>query len=806
MFRRLTQDELEASCAEMGLQKLLSDSEAAEKEGRASGAFYAKELLDRFVARVAVLAENDLKSGNSNRAHVSLVQHFDPRLIAFIACSCCLNAVMAGIDEGISVSVLRSQIGRALYNEHFLRAFESHNKELFSTLTLDLHRRRSQNARHYATVMKMQAKKAAVPFYEWSATNIAQVGDWCVDLLVRVGMIETEVVRVSSKKTKKVANVSDEVLDCVIERKQVVSYFRPRRTPFVEPPLDWPGLVGGGYHTRRMQNTHARCIKASPTQLERVRAADISVVTETINALQKVGWCVNQRVLSVLKDLYRPYTGKPKPEPLAIHQRDKETWTEGEKEMHKAWKRVRSEWYTEQKLGKYKSARTASTIMMAEEFGQYPVIYFMYFADWRCRYYPVTSCLSPQGPDEQKALLQFSEGMGLPDANAVKWFFLHGTSKYGFDKTDVQERLDWVAQNHDLILAVAQDPVGTRHLWQADEVSKPWQFLAWCFEYSDYIRLGKDFVSYLPVSMDGTCNGLQNYSAMGRDPIGAAATNLLPSEKPNDIYQQVANVVSRLIVNDPSPYARLWLEHGINRKVVKRCVMTLPYGAKKFSFTRFIQFDYLAVYRPDNMSPDEWKEAASFLGEYVWKAIRMVVVAAIKLMEYFIRACRAITAQKGVEEVWWMAPNGCPIVQAYYKVEYVQCRSRVTGTTKLNVMMESDRIDKIAHADGISPNIIHSCDASHLSFTVLAAAREGIRHFAMIHDDYGTHAANAETLARLIREEFAKMYSQNVFEQLADCLESQIADEEVRAKIHASRPELGDLDVTKVVDSTFFFI
>lgn len=812
MYQRLTQLELEESCAQLGLEKLLNDAEEAERDGRASGTFYAKELLNRFVGRMSVLIEDDLKSGDARRAHVSLVKHFDPRLIAFIAVSNCLNYAMAGgslndSHDGMPVSAMRQQIGTALYNEHFLQAFEIHNKELFHTLTDDLNRRRSQSARHYSTVMKMSAKKANVPFYEWSSTNIAQVGDWLVDLLVKCGMITVEVVRVNATKTRKVLDITDEVLEIIIDRKKVVSYFRPRRTPFVEKPLPWSGLVGGGYHSRRMQNTFPRCIKASPTQLERIRAADISRVTDCINALQEVGWSINQRVLAVQKDLYRPFDtniNNMKPDPLDCHSRDEATWTLEEQAQHKEWKRSMAKWYTAQKLAKYSSARSASTIMMAEEFSQYSEFYFMYFADWRGRYYPVTSCISPQGPDEQKGLLQFSEGMPLNTEDAVRWFLIHGTSKYGYDKTDIQSRIDWVKEHHDVIMACAADPVGNRHLWKAAD--KPYQFLAWCFEYSDWMLLGPRFLSYLPVSMDGSCNGLQNYSALGRDPIGGAATNLLPGPKPSDIYQMVADVTLKLIANDPSEYAALWRAHGINRKVVKRCVMTLPYGAKKFSFTRFIQYDYLAEYKPDGIPPEKWKDMASFLGEYVWKAIGMVVVQAIKMMAYFQKCSRAITAQKGVEYIHWTAMSGLPITQAYYKVEFVQCRSRVTGTTKLKVMQETDRIDKNAHCDGISPNIIHSCDGSHLTFTVNRAKREGMRHFAMIHDDYGTHAANAEHLSRLIREEFVAMYSENVFERLADELEAQVKDEEKRAELTRSRPELGDLDLTQVLESKFFFI
>lgn len=39
---------------------------------------------------------------------------------------------------------------------------------------------------------------------------------------------------------------------------------------------------------------------------------------------------------------------------------------------------------------------------------------------------------------------------------------------------------------------------------------------------------------------DGSCNGLQHYAALGRDSVGAASVNLLPSELPQDVYSGVA--------------------------------------------------------------------------------------------------------------------------------------------------------------------------------------------------------------------------------------------------------------------------
>jgi DNA-directed RNA polymerase len=54
-------------------------------------------------------------------------------------------------------------------------------------------------------------------------------------------------------------------------------------------------------------------------------------------------------------------------------------------------------------------------------------------------------------------------------------------------------------------------------------------------------------VSGLPVAQDGSCNGLQHFSALLRDEIGGKAVNLIPGDVPEDVYQRIADkVLSKL--------------------------------------------------------------------------------------------------------------------------------------------------------------------------------------------------------------------------------------------------------------------
>ena len=47
------------------------------------------------------------------------------------------------------------------------------------------------------------------------------------------------------------------------------------------------------------------------------------------------------------------------------------------------------------------------------------------------------------------------------------------------------------------------------------------------------------FISHQPVHQDGSCNGLQHYAALGQDSYGAKQVNLVPADRPQDVYEEV---------------------------------------------------------------------------------------------------------------------------------------------------------------------------------------------------------------------------------------------------------------------------
>jgi DNA-directed RNA polymerase len=496
----------------------------------------------------------------------------------------------------------------------------------------------------------------------------------------------------------------------------------------------------------------------------------------------------------------------------------KDQMTEAQVEEFSQWKRACSLVHTDN--AKAVSTRLSFTrmLMVARKMSTHDAFYFPHQVDWRGRVYPVSLYLHPQGNDAQRGLLTFANTVPLTDDDGVRWLAIHGAGLWGVDKVDMGERLSWIDQHEEEILAAANDPLsGT--FWM--EAEKPWEALAFCFEWLGWKTQGYAYESALPIQMDGTCNGLQNFSAILRDAVGGAAVNLIPADKPRDIYATVASLVSKMVEADLENETRIkkkddkvgpmvrelaagW--HGnVNRKVTKRPVMTLAYGAREFGFKTQVFEDTIAPWKGDREREFPWQDnqawdAAAYMGGLIWDAVQQVVVAAAQAMEWLQEAAR-IAAKQGLP-VLWTAPTGFLVQQAYTlpnvkRIETTFEQVRI----QLSVEQGNNKIDTRKQASGISPNWVHSLDASHMKKTIARCHADGIRSFCMIHDSYGTHAGNAQVMANSLREEFVNMYQTDVLMQFRDELMSQLPAGSELPEL----PPKGNLDLDLVLESVFFF-
>lgn len=811
----LTQREVEEIMYVGGIRRAENAMARAEEQGRSYQNPYAKDILRDFVLPLAesIKAATTAKLAGRRQAHVALLLALDPEAVAFLAVRHTLSTLLSSKPE--HHRELAYSIGLTIHRELVLSQIQHEAPELYHTLAMDFGRRMSKDARHRLTVFARSAKERGIDITEWDIGSREQVGFYIMGLLEAAGLIELGVeLRQGMKRVAREVFIAPDIIEYIDKVKAYVAVTMPVYGPCVEPPLDWAFGETGGFHTQAMRRANSTLIHGRGTARGLGRTTDMPVVYKAVNALQRTAWAVNVRMLNTVYAIAREFSTKEivsmadspaphRPEWLSEPwtKEPRETWAPDKLAEFKAWKRETAEWHTQRKIMGSRYGRFYAATRAAEMFREYPAIYFVHFADSRGRLYPLTYGLNPQGSDLSKALIHFAEALPLDTPEAVRWFHVQGANKWGFDKATLNDRMAWVIERRDLICSFADDPINNQGWLEAGD---PLQFLAWCFEYADYCASPTTFKSQLPISMDGSCNGLQNLSAMFRDEIGGRATNLTNNAVMQDIYANVAEAATKrlaamVLEGDEATMRDKWLAHGISRKAVKRSVMTTPYGVTQRTATEYVIDDYLRENLGPTFDKSEYRTAANLLMSAVWPAIGDVVVKGREAMDWLKKAARTIMKENKDalihETIQWQTPSGFPACQDYFEAEVHRIHTWLHGPLKIRVMSESDTPDTSKHASGLAPNFVHSLDAAHLHLTTAAASDQGIMALAMIHDDYGTHAAHAQKLFELIRQQFVAMY-------LAFDPAQALAD---KYPCIAQPPTKGNLDIMEVLESDYFF-
>ena len=421
-----------------------------------------------------------------------------------------------------------------------------------------------------------------------------------------------------------------------------------------------------------------------------------------------------------------------------------------------------------------KSCRTRMTMEAARLFKDKKEFFIPWSLDYRGRAYPIPAFLTPQDTDFGKSLLKFSEESYMtPDAK--DWLAFQVATTYGLDKAPMHERMQWVAENHAVISAVALDPIDNLGLWEvADE---PWQFLAACEEYHHcVITCDRNFTS-LPVATDATCSGLQILAGLCRDASTASLVNVLPGERPADAYAVVAEHAKPNVPDSVKPY--------MDRKTVKRVVMTVPYNAKPHSNRGYIR-DAL---KDKGVEID--KDDLTATVKAVREAMDEVVpgpMAAMKWIESEVS--RAI--KRGDKHIQWVTPSGFVVKQKLNKKVYEQVSLHLLGRVRINVATaDSDKVDLLHHKNATAPNLIHSLDASLLHLSALRFDAP----LSLIHDSVLCRATDMATLSRIVRETYMHLFAENSY---LETWAEQIGAE-------TQPPIIGDLTPESVIESTYFF-
>jgi DNA-directed RNA polymerase len=770
---------------------------------------------------------------------------FDTDRLSFVTLRYCFNVT----PEDNLVAVCR-KLGNQIEKDYDYLMFQEKAPGYLSKVEKNIRsfhlKYRHKVLSHASKKVKIQDKdgkviETGIPILNWTPEKQFHIGKILIEIVTQTKpcLFKTDYIH----KRKNVSNVkhgfinvkqlrlirTKECQEILEKAHEYLKELAPLSYPCIINPKPWEGTHGGGFHTQ-YKSLRTQLLRSHyPNPIQNAGEHGVDIVTQSLNIIQDTKFKINKRVLKVLKVAQTMGIGglpAPDCDRVEVNGRyplEEDTpWTNEEFQQLKELKDPELfRWIAEKAAAHDIWNRNMSKrqsliwkLKIAHKFKNEPELYYVWNCDYRGRIYCKQPFINPQMDDSGKALLEFTEGKPL-GKHGLQWFCIHGANEFGFDKASLDERVQWVEDNKAKIVESADNPIDGKRFWcDADD---PFCFLAFCFEYADYKRDPKSFVSYLPVQTDGTCSGLQHYSALLRDSNGGQVVNLIPGIEKSDVYAEVAEIVNKKLQEeqkdggDNGKYATAWLKVGVDRKICKRNVMTFCYGATRNGFSQQL-IDHI-MKEGINLGNsfeivDEFK-ACNYLAGINWNAIKETLVKSVEGMK-LLQKIGFFMAGQGLD-IQWTNEVGLRVTQVYPKTISKRIKTWWGGVLikpRFAKPDSSGEKDCVGNRNGIAPNYIHSLDASHLMKTAIACHDEGITAFSFIHDSFGTHAADMEVMSRILRETFVEMYSKDLLTKFVDDVRQQVpvdALEEFEEIIQEYMPTMGDLDVSCVRDSSYFF-
>jgi DNA-directed RNA polymerase len=254
--------------------------------------------------------------------------------------------------------------------------------------------------------------------------------------------------------------------------------------------------------------------------------------------------------------------------------------------------------------------------------------------------------------------------------------------------------------------------------------------------------------------------------------------NVVPSTEPQDAYKVVAEAAAPNCPESIKPF--------MNRKIVKRVVMTIPYNSKPYSNRQYIK---------DALKDAGWE------GEYqdildasaaVKEAMESIFPGPMKVMTWIEEeVSKAI--KRGATELNWVTPSGFNCRQLLNKHETTRLELKLLGSVTKQTISKgpTDKVDLKHHKNATAPNLIHSLDAD----LIRLAALEFEHPIGLIHDSVLCRATDMSELSSIVRKTYMHLFAEHDF--------LRTFAEQIGAETEP--PIIGDLEPEKVIHSTYFF-
>ena len=766
----------ERDAIKCGLEKLRKQTKDLEDKQYASATAYGTASMDMLLPLVVERIEstnNRIHEGKTGAQFKDIHNHLrdvEPLAAAGIALKITFDKVFSSRDDDDrKVVAVTGAIGRAIEDECQMQYYERVCPGLLRIIKDNYWHRACGTQQKLVVVKTLINRSDVTPWKAWQQDVRVKLGTWLLNCIIEPSGWFSLDRRRKGRKTDNYVIPTPEFLKIKDEVMAQCELFSPIAYPMLIEPNDWTNERHGGYLLNEIRMCH-----------DLVRRGDRTLIQgETpltaLNKIQKVAYALNPFTLEVAKHLMEKGVEVGKFIPIVDYELPvKPVDIDTNDDVRQDYRRRAAEVYNKRADSFRRSCRTRMTMEAAQLFKKKEKFFVPHSFDYRGRMYPIPAFLTMQDTDFGKSLLKFYEEAKLT-SEAEDWLSFQVATTWGLDKATIKERLEWTTNNHNHIARVAEDPIGCLPDWEAAE--EPWQFLAACDEYYHCcIKRDRDYTS-LPTAIDATCSGLQVLAGLCRDARTASLVNVLPGEKPADAYATVAEHAKPNVPESIRPH--------MDRKVVKRVVMTVPYNAKPHSNRGYIR-DALK-----EKGIEIEKDDLTATVKAVRDSMDEIVPGPMAVMTWFeAEVTKAI--KRGEEQLQWCTPSGFVVTQKLMKKLWKDVKLQLLGNVKIRVSIgDDDKVDINHHKNATAPNVIHSLDASLLH---LAALRFDAP-LSLIHDSVLCRATDMSALSSIVREVYMHLFAEHDY----------LKDFAAQIGAETDPPIIGDLKPESVIESTYFF-
>ncbi|TPX51041.1 DNA-directed RNA polymerase [Synchytrium endobioticum] len=712
---------LETATVEAAVQEL--EALAADRPSTFALSTQSATLIWQWTTELASAIESELAAIKSDPTasqkfctELSFVSLINPKAAALVAISCAIEPMtkmkrnheaVVKTDHGMKFTALCLVIGKACEREYNL-----------------MQAARSSTRRWLKAEMKISALDAAGRSYEIQTRRIRKhleafearrlehdwIPVWPDNVKLKVGaflaglLLNTVKVAVVEEGASKDGPPNPPTLVPAFEHfvgiknsSRVVGYFRaseamrkmktppilapPTLLPMLVSPKPWAGSWLGGYLTIRQPLIR---IFNNPEHRDYIRAAEkadndgghLKFLMKGLDVLGQCPWRINEKILSTVVEAWKddnPIGGlpaiklsRPKPEMPSdeVVQKDPRALKRYRAQL-KTWQNDASGLFSQRCSEAYK-------IEIAKAYAGH-ILYFPHNIDFRGRAYPLPSHLNHMGSDMCRGVMEFAEAKPL-GKRGLDWLKIQVASLAGVTKVSFADRIKFTEANISEVFDSADEPLAGRRWWTKGDA--PFQLLATCVDLAAALRYPnpEEYPSRLPVHQDGTCNGLQHYAALGGDIHGAEKVNLVPSDKPQDLYSGVASIVARFVEEHakaygkhqeiiargeesditvklggedvPPPPESIIIHGKITRALVKQTVMTDPYGVTFIGAREQVAARLIETQDENQLTHEQIRSVSIYVAKLILASLGELFTCAKSIQKWFnvaaLLVCRSI--------------------------------------------------------------------------------------------------------------------------------------------------------------------